>query len=136
MVNRPQVIALRKEHPEWRLGDIGDVVGITRERVRQILRTEGLPTRQPRTLCAWCSIPIKKAHKYCSRAHRHAASLAAYTCELCGRVFFRNKKQVDKHREKFFAARWCSNQCQGTYIGQLKGHQQCRECRRTIWSRS
>jgi len=41
---RDKVISLRIENPDYTLQAIGDVVGVTRERVRQILKGAGLPT--------------------------------------------------------------------------------------------
>ena len=46
MTARDKVIALRKEHPEWMLRQVGDGVGVTRERVRQILKEEGIPKKK------------------------------------------------------------------------------------------
>ena len=42
------VLNLRKSHPEIRAVDIAEQIGISRERVRQILKAEGLPTRLDR----------------------------------------------------------------------------------------
>jgi len=43
--NRQQVILLRKEHPDWTLEEIGKPLSISRERARQILKSEALETR-------------------------------------------------------------------------------------------
>lgn len=44
-VNRERVSELRIAHPDWTLQKIADGVGITKERVRQLLVLQGLPTR-------------------------------------------------------------------------------------------
>ena len=44
--NRDRVALLRKSHPDWTLERIGTEVGITKERVRQLLNILGLPTRR------------------------------------------------------------------------------------------
>ena len=41
---RNKVITLRQKHPSYTLQDIGNEVGISRERVRQILKSEGMHT--------------------------------------------------------------------------------------------
>lgn len=44
---RPQtmrVLELRKNHPEWPLMKIGEEVGISRQRVHQVLKRDGFPT--------------------------------------------------------------------------------------------
>ena len=43
--NRLKVASLRNNHPEWTLQQIADEVGISRERVRQLLVKLGLPTK-------------------------------------------------------------------------------------------
>ena len=43
--NRTRVADLRKSHPDWTLQRIGNTVGVTKERVRQLLKLQGLPTR-------------------------------------------------------------------------------------------
>jgi len=43
--NRERVANLRKEHSDWSLTRIGAEIGITKERVRQLLVKLGLPTR-------------------------------------------------------------------------------------------
>jgi hypothetical protein len=49
---REQVRQLRLTNPHWSLGDIAQETGVTRERVRQLLEAEGLPTRRatPRSI--------------------------------------------------------------------------------------
>lgn len=43
---RDRVRQLRLMHPHWSLADIAQETGITRQRVHQLLRAEGLPTRR------------------------------------------------------------------------------------------
>lgn len=43
---RSRVRELRLKNPHWSLGDIALETGVSRERVRQLLEAEGLPTRR------------------------------------------------------------------------------------------
>ena len=43
---RDRVRQLRLANPHWSLADIAQETGITRQRVHQLLRAEGLPTRR------------------------------------------------------------------------------------------
>ena len=43
--NRERVAELRETHPDWTLTRIATEVGVTKERVRQLLVRLGLPTR-------------------------------------------------------------------------------------------
>ena len=45
MTTRDKVLAIRAEEPNAQAADIARTVGVTRERVRQILKTVGLPTQ-------------------------------------------------------------------------------------------
>ena len=42
--SRRRVAELRDMHPDWTLEEIGEDVGVTRERVRQLLSSESLRT--------------------------------------------------------------------------------------------
>jgi len=44
-LNRELVATLRRTHPDWTLLRIATEVGLTKERVRQLLVKLGLPTR-------------------------------------------------------------------------------------------
>ena len=46
--NRRRVALLRNSHPDWTLQQIANEVGLSRERVRQLLMKSGLPTRRLR----------------------------------------------------------------------------------------
>lgn len=60
MTTRPQVIELRVNNPLATLQQIGDICHITRERVRQILESEGIPSGKKLRRyisagqCPWC----------------------------------------------------------------------------------
>ena len=43
--NRILIAELRETHPDWTLTRIATEVGVTKERVRQLLVKQGLPTR-------------------------------------------------------------------------------------------
>jgi DNA-directed RNA polymerase sigma subunit (sigma70/sigma32) len=44
MAKREKVVDLRLRHTDWSLQKIGKAVDLSRERVRQILKSENLPT--------------------------------------------------------------------------------------------
>jgi hypothetical protein len=60
---REQVRQLRLTNPHWSLGDIAQETGVTRERVRQLLEAEGLPTRRatPRSIID-AALSVMPAH--------------------------------------------------------------------------
>jgi hypothetical protein len=70
---RDQVRQLRLTNPHWSLGDIAQETGISRERVRQLLEAEGLPTRRvtPRAVfdSVLASMPAQEDNHPVASAH-------------------------------------------------------------------
>lgn len=62
---RHKLIVLRKENPHWSLGDLGRNLGVTRERCRQLLNAEGLPTRRttPKSIMQSALDRVQKARE-------------------------------------------------------------------------
>ena len=121
-----RVIELRQENPDMTLKAIGEKVGISRERVRQILKREGLTTvstnghttsyRVPRGKCKTCGDQIgldkELDAKYCSRAciQTKGRAISFITCYRCGKV-----KSAPKTEAKWRAIKnehtYCSRTC-------------------------
>ena len=130
------VIQLRKENSDMTLKAIGEKVGITGERVRQLLKREGLPTvstnghttsyRVPRGKCKICGneIGLDKKIWYSKKGVRHPQycsqecsgsglqyrSISFITCYRCGKV-----KSAPKTEAKWRAIKnehtYCSRTC-------------------------
>ena len=60
MTTRQTVIDLRTTHPDWTLEQIGKMVERTRERVRQILVSEGLEQRSTKAVYSRLPAHLKK----------------------------------------------------------------------------
>ncbi len=73
MSTRSQVSAVRVNNPQATLQEIGNLCQISRERVRQILKEEGLPTTAEREriskACKICGQKLRRVNKtgYCQR---------------------------------------------------------------------
>ena len=85
-----RAIAYRKAFPDMTLKEIGDAVGYTRERIRQILAKENLSTRsrgrtpKPKPLCQGCSEPVPRRRMlYCSAECRNPNGKTTFTCANC-----------------------------------------------------
>ena len=66
---RDKVIELRKSMPCASNQTIADKVGVSRERVRQILKSSGLPTRKYYATCSECGKKIQSRIPF-SRSHQ------------------------------------------------------------------
>lgn len=131
--SRKMIIGLRVTHPEWTLKQIGDKVGCSRERVRQILASEGMEsrstkavyTRQPRHLkkgppCKHCGTPVPytfysksrsgRYPKYCSPICRVKYYHTDVTCSHCKKMFVLGKSQVKSRKERNKDL-YCSHSC-------------------------
>jgi hypothetical protein len=86
-----QTIEYRKSFPEMTLREIGDAVGYTRERIRQILSEENLATRssgrkfsKPKDPCLTCDQPVPRRRMlYCSPQCRHPQGKTTFSCTQC-----------------------------------------------------
>ena len=117
------VVYLRELSPCMTLAQIGDKVGLTRERVRQLLKVSGLSTAAyrpppPMVECLNCGKPT--IHKmFCSSHCRWDYAHPLVECSECHHLFRRAKSQlsIKKPGEKLF----CSQYCLGKYVGREFG---------------
>jgi len=141
---------LLAEHPDWTHTQIGEVMGVGRERVRQLLLLEGISVREMRKLsriqkevCPVCGGRKKDTSKICNTCYRKLHNVKC-VCETCGKEFVRYKSQVE--RDGGIEPRFCSRECQGVWLGttygfkgekggemdQESGHQQDEQHERTV----
>ncbi len=126
-MTRDLVTAERIKNSCATLREIGDKFGISRERVRQILAEENLPTvsLRKRFLCNYCGKVIRKQNKlFCNTKCFHEYTQVTLTCDYCGESFNRGMARVrgilrptftrqKGHSVMFF----CNNICKGKYAG-------------------
>ena len=124
------IIATRDRNPCATLQEIGDKYGITRERVRQVLKEAGVQTkhvlRVNHLICPFCG--GEKTYNSsrcptCREAQREAVRLVPLVCDQCGTMF--ERKQVDvltrAKRYGFGGPVFCSRRCQGIYTAEHYG---------------
>ena len=134
------VVSLRQSRPCDTLAEIGSRVGLTKERVRQILAREGLPTRAYSTrvmfACSICGLPCPPRPLvsypsatgdravFCSPECKRDYHRPQVACEMCGKLFRRHKSLlVRKSKDPRYTTRanYCSRRCFGHVIGALYG---------------
>lgn len=83
-----KVLAIRQRHPNRKATDIAHEVGKSRERVRQILKQHGLPTKiaTPPNRCVRCGVEIRQGILRCTTCKREEQELRLVrtTCAYCG----------------------------------------------------
>lgn len=98
---------------------IGKQFGLSRERIRQILKRQGINPREckllleyPPRLCPQCNeiISLQKRmlkRKFCSKQCRFVSTHETYHCQECGKAFQLYKKTYCSYPTK----KYCSNPC-------------------------
>ena len=90
MTRNQKIVAFKEAHPCITMAEIGRHYGLTRERVRQIIKKEtGISYGQitkPRRLCLNCGQSCKKlGYTYCSTACHNEARRVTLKCYTAGR---------------------------------------------------
>jgi len=115
MVTTERVRAMREENPKALAINIAKEIGVSRERVRQILVRLDLPTRipvEPLNWCCFCVKPIREGRLYCNRICHKRAHRVQLVCRACGVPFFVRLAayRVRSERSKVVGL-WCSRVC-------------------------
>jgi len=109
------------------LESIGVQVGVSRQRVHQILLKEGIATHKEAPTCDGCGIvlhPSIKRPYIDPDGNRHCLSCreqmvyGIYICADCGSKVRRRRKSVLRTKPKLI---FCDNKCQGHYLGSRYG---------------
>lgn len=92
---RALVVQLREENPMWTLQAIANIVNLTRERVRQILKEEGAVTRAVEE----------------SVEESVEEGMVALTCDACGKEFQRDPATHRYNQKVGLQNTYCSQGC-------------------------
>ena len=112
--NRDKVLALREADPSLAAVRIAEILQITRERVRQILKQAGLPTYIPRHYghCKGCG-KDRPANRttYCSTECRFEATRITFTCMFCGIPKRLRRSAFNAQMKRGYKYMYCSVEC-------------------------
>ena len=116
------------------LQQIADLVGVSRERVRQLcnaLELEGYYRKGPQSPRARCYIcnqpaprPYPKNKRFCCATCRHKKRYVTINCDSCGKTFKRDGNQYRRRlKNPHFKTKkqYCSRQCYGAWLGKNHG---------------
>lgn len=121
MKSRNAVLAFRQQNPIMKAVDIARGVGISRERVRQILNKYNLPTAIYKVpyICQDCGKILRNGNqnrKWCKECRTNHLKVEL-VCETCGKSFLREGWLYRKSQRRGYKHIWCSKQCQGYWLG-------------------
>jgi len=134
MNTREQIAQLRQDNPCLTLEQIGYKVGVSRERVRQLLNKEGLPTKHHirQRYCVVCGETIPHYNtkgNTCSMKCFKKLHSVTLICTACGKEFARKVSDILdynarlKHRgtNKSRVGFFCNKKCFGRWLGMMYG---------------
>jgi len=114
------VVQMRIDNPGATLQDIGDKIGVSKQRVHRILREHDLQTRHcSQKLLYECPVCGKiSSHKFCSIECQKKWHQIIVECTNCGKLFTRSESELLGHyRNSLF----CSRECFGKWISERYG---------------
>jgi hypothetical protein len=131
-----EVLALRAVNPCATMTEIGLAVGLSRERVRQILKRGGVRTASvgsdgaPRMYrCQECGSEFQSQARprvFCSKQCRRNNRSLELVCaeETCGRTFRRTLALINAHQRRGLdntKRAFCGKACAGRHVGKNHG---------------
>ena len=118
---------LRRNHAEWTLQQIGDAMGVTKERARQYLSIAGERTKamKPQRICVVCGKHIMSGRRrHCSRECQKRATIARWgtaVCDWCGAEIRRSMRELRPRPGNPKSVHFCNKTCQGKWLGAYHG---------------
>jgi hypothetical protein len=112
--NRQKVFALREGDPNLAAVRIAEILNITRERVRQILKQAGLPTYIPKHYgyCALCGKDKPTSRiTYCSPECKFKANRISFKCTFCGNSKTVRRSSYNTQIRRGYKHMYCSVEC-------------------------
>ena len=137
------IVESRRQNPMWTLQTIANLVGVSRERVRQVLNQKRMPTAAVKEIpvvvltCDWCAVQFERS----IRVHQRRLKLGAQKT-YCGSEC-QQEGLGAWHREKSLARTECAKghpltpgnlyivKTRSKKAGNVSRGRRCRECRST-----
>ena len=115
---RSQVRNLRSTNLHLKMSKIAETVGVSRQRVFQILQEEGLTTKQHVRKCLYaCPVCGKiTSRKFCSSECRKEWLQIPVICSECGNLFIRSRRQFMNCYPNHNNVLFCSKKCTGKWL--------------------
>lgn len=131
-VDKKEVIKMRQTNQCATLQEIGNRFGVSRERIRQILSTNNIQTKNYKWLlryyCLECGTELvghgRANRKFCSVSCCNSYKRITVMCDNCGALFKRRASELlwypntPAHQPKHS---FCSRKCLGSYTGKHYG---------------
>ena len=103
---REEVAALRRQNPMWTLQRIANVMEVSRERIRQLLKSEDMPTAAAK------DPPVRGRPRLAQNI-----LLVTLTCGTCGVAFERLGRAHRYNQKRGIVGTYCNQDCQRVAFG-------------------
>jgi transcriptional regulator with XRE-family HTH domain len=115
---RSRVRDLRSANLLMKMSEIARIVGVSRQRVYQILQKEGLPTKQHIRKCLYkCPVcGVISSRKFCSYQCRKKWLQIPIICSECGNLFIRSRRKFMNSYPHHSDVLFCSKKCTGKWL--------------------
>ena len=111
---RERIVTLRANNPNLPAVRIAEFLAVSRERVRQILKAERLPTRVKPYYgdCKVCGESLESGRKaYCSLACRSIDCRVSFRCDYCGEAKEVLQSVYNAQKRRGYQFMYCSISC-------------------------
>lgn len=126
--NMQRVALIRKNYPDTKAIRISEELGISRERVRQLLVELDLPTSfeiEPMPNCKHCGVQLlyrlkEQSTGLCKDCFM-ASKRIVVVCFQCRQSFILRKTDYDMRKRRGYQHTFCGQRCKGAYLGKTYG---------------
>ena len=111
---RERIVTLRANNPNLPAVRIAELLSVSRERVRQILKAEGLPARVKPYYgaCKVCGDNLESGRKaYCAIACRSVDCRVSFRCDYCGETKEVLQSVYNAQKRRGYRFMYCSISC-------------------------
>ena len=117
---------IRWTNPCATLQEMGDRLGVSRERIRQMLNRLELPTRhyseKKMVGCLQCGSPIREGKEFCNLKCHTAYNAIFVTCNQCGKLTRKTTARVisteQRVKKGYKGNYYCDRKCFGRWFGE------------------
>ena len=126
MTTRDRILAIRERNPTATGVEMAREIGLSRQRIQQVLVKLGLPTEFPKyNPCKMCDTQVPlypQGLRFCSqecKTRDFESRRTSFNCEQCGKEFKILTSAVKARRKLglYKPGRWCSHKCGGAWLG-------------------